>query len=159
MSWTIRRMNAGDIDRVVSLAIAIPEAPQWSREDYERCCIPDKVSPLRRVGFVAETSGRLLGFSAGKLVAGIFELESIAVVPETRGQGMGRALLEALIGWARVNGANRMELEVRASNSRAIKLYEQSGLRREGLRPAYYHSPEEDALLMGMSCDVGGKLS
>lgn len=151
MSWTIRRMTAGDIDGVVSLAAEIPEAPQWSREDYERCCVSDEAATLQRAGFVAEASGPLLGFSAGKLVAGICELESIAVVPETRGQGIGGALLEALIGWARVKGANRMELEVRASNIRAIKLYEQSGLRREGLRPAYYSSPEEDALLMGMS--------
>ncbi len=75
----------------------------------------------------------MLGFSVGKLVAGVCDLESIAVTPDFRGQGIGRALLVAVADWAQANAATRIELEVRASNIRAIKLYERAGLRREGL--------------------------
>jgi len=158
MSWIIRRMAANDIDRVLALEQTIPEAPHWNRVAYERCAMTDESSPLQRAGFVAEAEGRLFGFSAGKLVAGVCELESIAVSEENRGQGIGRALFEALANWALTRGAVRVELEVRASNARAIKLYEHVGLRREGLRPAYYQSPTEDAVLMGLSLAQGGKL-
>ena len=159
MSWTIRRMAAGDIDAVVAFAKQIPEAPHWNREEYGRCVVLEESGPLLRAGFVAETKGRLLGFSVGKLVAGVCELESVAVFPENRGQGVGRALFNAVADWALASGAARMELEVRASNHRAIKLYERAGLLREGLRPAYYESPEEDAVLMGKVLATGGKLS
>jgi len=158
MSWVIRRMAAGDVDAVLALAENIPEAPHWSRQDYERCATEDEAAPLRRAGFIAEASGCLLGFSAGKLVAGVCELESIAVAEEGRGRGIGGELFEAVAKWAQVHGASRMELEVRSSNARAIKLYEQSGLRREGLRPGYYRDPDDGALLMGMSLEAGGKL-
>jgi ribosomal-protein-alanine N-acetyltransferase len=159
MSWTIRRMAGGDIAAVLALAEKIPEAPHWNRIDYERCVAEDSSSPLLRAGFVAETPAGFLGFSIGKIVAGICELESIAVALEARGQGIGQALLAAVSGWARAQNAVRLELEVRASNSRAVKVYEDFGMRREGRRPGYYQSPEEDALLMGITLTTGGKLA
>jgi len=152
-------MADGDIDAVVALAEKISEAPHWNREEYLRCATPDGAASLQRAGFVAGVEGELLGFSVGKLVAGVCELESVAVSPENRGQGIGRALFNAVADWARAGGAVRLELEVRASNHRAIKLYENAGLRREGLRATYYQSPEEDAVLMGKVLATGGKLS
>ncbi|QNI32643.1 ribosomal protein S18-alanine N-acetyltransferase [Alloacidobacterium dinghuense] len=158
MSWIIRRMTANDIDGVLALEQSIPEAPHWSRIDYEPCAVADESAPLQRAGFVAEDGGRLLGFAVGKIIAGVCELESIAVTLETRSQGIGRALLEAVKNWAVANEAVRMELEVRLSNARAVKLYERGGLLPEGRRQAYYQSPEEDALLMGAALARGGKL-
>lgn len=152
-------MSAGDIDAVLALAQAVPETPRWGREEYDRCIGADEAVSLRRSGFVAEAEGRFLGFSIGKLVAGVCELESIAVRPEVREKGIGRALFEAMVNWAQDNGATRIELEVRASNAAAIKLYEQAGLRREGLRRGYYQSPDEDAVLMGRALGHGGKLA
>jgi [ribosomal protein S18]-alanine N-acetyltransferase len=159
MRWAIRRMANGDVDAVLTLGEKTPETPHWRREEYERILAADESIPLRRSGFVAEAAGHLLGFSVGKVVAGICELESIAVTRQAQGQGIGRELLQALAHWAQANGTTRMELEVRASNTRAIKLYEQAGMRREGLRTAYYQSPTEDAVLMGASLLAGGKLS
>jgi [ribosomal protein S18]-alanine N-acetyltransferase len=158
MTWAIHRMRAGDIDAVLALAAEIPEAPRWAGDQYERCVALEASPTPQRAAFIAEAGGRLLGFSVGKLVAGICELESIAVEKSARGQGVGRALLAALMDWAEGGGATRIELEVRASNATATKLYEQAGLRREGLRPAYYQSPEEDAVLMGRPLEGGGKL-
>lgn len=148
MRWIIRRMAQGDVDAVLVLGREIPEVPRWIRENYSRCVSDDCSGLLKRSGFIAEADGQLLGFSVGKLVAGVCDLESIAVVHEARGQGIGHALFEAVTNWAQANGATRIELEVRASNIRAIKFYVAAGLRREGLRPGYYHSPEEDAVLM-----------
>ena len=159
MIWTIRRMTAADIDAVQRVAEEIPELPRWNRAEYERYAVPDNTASLLRAGFVAETPDRLSGFSAGRLGAGVCELESIAVALEAREQGIGKALLRALIEWAEVNQAVRLELEVRASNDAAIGIYGRSGLQREGLRAGYYHAPEEDALLMGMALVPGGKLA
>lgn len=159
MTWIVRRMAAGDIDAVLALAEKVSEAPRWSREDYSSCIDSCESGLLLRAGFAAEADGRLLGFSVGKLVARTCELESIAVEPGSQGKGMGRALFEAVIDWAQTHGATRIELEVRASNTRAIMLYELAGLRREGLRTGYYKSPEEDAVLMGRALGAGGKLA
>jgi len=150
MKWAVRRMTAHDIKAVLALEQQIPEAPHWTLSDYERC-VTNSSESLQRTGFVAEAKGNLLGFCIGKLVAGIGELESIAVISKAEGQGIGRALLQALAAWAQAGGAARLELEVRATNVRAIRFYERSGFRRESLRAAYYQAPEEDAVLMGKS--------
>jgi ribosomal-protein-alanine N-acetyltransferase len=159
MSWVIRRLGIGDIDAVRALEQKIPEAPHWNRQDYERCIASDEGASPLRAGFVAEVDGNLVGFSAGKLVAGVCELESIAVATEARGQGIGAALLSTVAGWAQASGAHRIELEVRSLSRRAINLYERAGLRRDGLRAGYYHFPDDDALLMSAGLPTGGKLA
>ena len=151
-------MSANDVDQVLALEQTVSEAPHWNRAAYEGCIASEGSGPLVRAGFVAEVQGQLVGFLVGKLVAGTCELESIAVAQEVRREGIGRALVKAFIDWAKFHGARRLELEVRASNARAVKLYEGAGLRREGLRAGYYQSPEEDALLMGVEFADGGKL-
>jgi ribosomal protein S18 acetylase RimI-like enzyme len=56
------------------------------------------------------------------------------VLPAVRGRGVGRRLAEAAIAAAKAQGAERIELEVFASNTRAITLYETLGFVREGVR-------------------------
>jgi ribosomal protein S18 acetylase RimI-like enzyme len=51
-----------------------------------------------------------------------------------RGRGLGRALLEGTLERARGAGLLRVELEVYASNTTAITLYEHAGFRHEGRR-------------------------
>lgn len=58
----------------------------------------------------------------------------IGMLPEARGRGLGRRLMAAVIDAARGKGMERIELEVFASNERAIALYERSGFAREGLK-------------------------
>jgi ribosomal-protein-alanine N-acetyltransferase len=74
----------------------------------------------------------------------------MAVLPEARRRGIATTLLRALLAWASVNHAHHFSLEVRASNTPAIRLYERLGFRPEGRRPRYYAHPEEDAVLLGM---------
>jgi ribosomal-protein-alanine N-acetyltransferase len=159
MSWVIRRMAVADIDAVLALEQKIPEAPHWNRLEYERCLASSDSGSFMRAAFVADAGEEVVGFSVGKLVAGVCELESMAVACEVRGQGIGATLVSAVTDWARAHGADRIELEVRASNTRAIRLYERAGLCREGLRTGYYHSPDEDAVLMGASVLSSGKLA
>ena len=90
------------------------------------------------------------GFAMLRTVAGEAELLTLAVAPERRGQGLGRALLRGALEQARAEGAETMHLEVAAGNTRAIRLYEGEGFERVGLRRGYYARPQgtEDAVLM-----------
>jgi len=58
----------------------------------------------------------------------------IGVLQAWVGRGVGRALLEALEGWARSRGLHRLELTVDVDNGRAIALYEKCGFEREGVK-------------------------
>ncbi|WP_243303837.1 GNAT family N-acetyltransferase [Geothrix oryzisoli] len=78
--------------------------------------------------------------------AGEAELLRIAVASEARGQGLGRAVLEACQRELAGEGLVHLFLEVRPTNLAAIRLYERCGWEPCGCRPRYY-SDGEDALL------------
>jgi ribosomal protein S18 acetylase RimI-like enzyme len=58
----------------------------------------------------------------------------MGVVPEFRGRGIGRALLDATLAAARRKGLARVDLEVRADNTAAIGLYRAAGFNVEGVK-------------------------
>jgi putative acetyltransferase len=72
------------------------------------------------------------------------------VAASHRRRGIGRALLDAAVGWARMAGVRKLELHVFPWNEPAIRLYERFGFEREGLRRAHYlrDGVAVDALLM-----------
>lgn len=150
----IRAFAPGDLDAVMRLATAIPEAPYWSRSVYESFL--DASAPEKRV-FVSDDAGQIVGFVAGQIAAGVCELESIAVDSRCRRSGVGKKLLAALLACAREHGAVKAQLEVRGGNGSAISFYEHGGFHREGLRRNYYHAPEEDAVLMGLTLEPGSE--
>jgi ribosomal-protein-alanine N-acetyltransferase len=80
----------------------------------------------------------------------VSELESVAVSPTARRQGIARALLLAAMAWTYQSGAQSMELEVRSSSEGALALYRSLGFAEQGRRRAYYQNPSEDAILMGV---------
>jgi RimJ/RimL family protein N-acetyltransferase len=69
-----------------------------------------------------------------------------------RRRGIGRALLEQAVAWAREAGVEKIELHVFPHNEPAIRLYEQFGFEREGLRRRHYQRDGEllDAVLMAL---------
>jgi RimJ/RimL family protein N-acetyltransferase len=77
----------------------------------------------------------------------------ISVRADYRGQGVGRALMERAIIWARDSGSiKRIELQVLARNTIAIQLYEKLGFQREGRHPlAFYRDGQYlDDMTMGL---------
>lgn len=79
------------------------------------------------------------------------ELLLIAVAPQHRRRGLGRALIERLFEQARARGVTRMFLEMRRGNP-AIHLYEQVGFEPIGKRPKYYrmaNGEQVDAITFG----------
>ena len=76
------------------------------------------------------------------------ELANIAVRSEYRGQGYASRLLERVLQIVRDREVETIYLEVRASNTRALELYERFGFSQVGVRKNYYDKPTEDALVM-----------
>ena len=77
----------------------------------------------------------------------------MAVAREWRGRGVGSALLEAAIEWARNEGLHKLSLGVFAHNARAIALYRKFGFVEEGRRVKHYRRASGelwDALEMGL---------
>ena len=76
----------------------------------------------------------------------------MGLLPEWRGRGVGRRLLEATLVQARRSGFKRIELDVHADNPRAIALYEKAGFVREGIvrDASLIDSVFRDAILMAI---------
>jgi putative acetyltransferase len=104
--------------------------------------------------FVAEDDGAVVArlsvardpHSASRHVADL----GLMVDAGYRRRGIGRALLEQAVLWARESGVQKLELHVFPWNEPAIRLYEQFGFRREGLRVGHYRRDGDlvDVILM-----------
>jgi RimJ/RimL family protein N-acetyltransferase len=70
-------------------------------------------------------------------VNGVLSL-GMGLLPEARGRGGGRALLDSVLDHARATGAHKVDLEVWPDNGRAIALYAVAGFTVEGLRDRHY---------------------
>ena len=73
---------------------------------------------------------------------------NIAVTKARQGLGMGKQMLEHLLGEASRREVGHATLEVRVSNARAIRLYRRYGFRPIALRKRYYSDNGEDAMVM-----------
>jgi [ribosomal protein S5]-alanine N-acetyltransferase len=74
-------------------------------------------------------------------------------VPELRGHGLGREITRLVLAWAfGALGAHRVELEVLAGNTRAIRCYRACGFREEGVRREAELYPDgwKDLILMSV---------
>jgi len=100
------------------------------------------------VALVMEWGGQFAGYAVAWIVADELHIANIAVVPKFRRRGVGRATIEHLMHLARHRGCTYAQLEVRASNTPAIALYQKLGFRTVGVRRGYYEKPREDALVM-----------
>jgi len=146
----VRPMQTGDIPRVLQIAEGLFHAPHWPVSAYETAI--NQESEPRRIALVAESpeSDAVVGFLVTSLVAGEAELESIAVAADSQRHRCGGQLLVQLLAVLRELHVTRINLEVRASNQPALKLYRRQGFRETGRRVGYYADPVEDAVLMSL---------
>jgi ribosomal-protein-alanine N-acetyltransferase len=72
----------------------------------------------------------------------------LGVHPHYQRQGLGQAMLLALMAEAYERGLERATLEVRVSNQSALSLYKKFGFQIAGRRRCYYKDTNEDALIL-----------
>ncbi|PKN69569.1 MAG: ribosomal-protein-alanine N-acetyltransferase [Deltaproteobacteria bacterium HGW-Deltaproteobacteria-12] len=82
------------------------------------------------------------------IVADEAHLHNLAVKKEFRRQGLAQGFMNVMKEIAHQAGAKSQTLEVRESNTEAIKLYRKCGFVVKGKRPLYYTDTQEDALIM-----------
>ncbi|MBR5913311.1 MAG: ribosomal protein S18-alanine N-acetyltransferase [Selenomonadaceae bacterium] len=99
------------------------------------------------IAIVGEIDGQIVAYACVWISFDEADVANIAVDEPFRGQGIGTKLFEEIIRRVKLIGIKAMTLEVRPSNSAAIKLYENFGLHIVGRRKGYYEDGE-DALIM-----------
>lgn len=91
------------------------------------------------------------GFIILHIVDDEAEVQHLAVDSSLNGKGGGSALLEEALIRLAIREVRSVFLEVRASNTRALRLYERVGFRKVGVRAGYYADTGEDAIVMQYS--------
>jgi RimJ/RimL family protein N-acetyltransferase len=161
--FRIRPAQPGDAGALVSLAEAVGSEPEgWLISESRWRSVGEERRYLRAVRrhpdaavFVAETeAGGIVGrlslardpHPASRHVADL----GLMVAASARRRGIGWALLEQAVAWARTVGVRKLELHVFPHNEPAIRLYERFGFVQEGLRRAHYRrgAGYVDAVLM-----------
>jgi [ribosomal protein S18]-alanine N-acetyltransferase len=144
--------GTADLDGVQDVDRASFPAP-WTRAMYEEELRQTASSFL----IVLRTDAApVAGYCAYRLVFDELQINNVAVRPEDRGKGYGRALVEAALDHGRRAGARLALLEVRRSNTAAQRLYLSLGFAPAGERRRYYSHPEEDALVLARPVQVSG---
>ncbi|MBI1956011.1 MAG: ribosomal protein S18-alanine N-acetyltransferase [Acidobacteria bacterium] len=139
-----REFTAGDLEAVLGIASASPEAAAWNRQAYEKILANPGSSSCR----VAEQGGGVVGFVCFRMLGEEVELLNLAVHPSFRGQGIGEFLVKQTLFEVVEKGGRRIFLEVRDANLPALRLYERLGFEPVGRRPGYYSQPRGDAIVM-----------
>ncbi|ASJ16016.1 ribosomal-protein-alanine N-acetyltransferase RimI [Thermococcus chitonophagus] len=118
------------------------------REKYPRGLFMTFMEANSETFLVAEYNGQVVGYVMGYLKPDMEgHIMSIAVHPDYRGNGIGKALMIAVIERLFKRGARWIGLEVRVSNERAINLYKKLGFKIVK-RIISYYSDGEDAYYM-----------
>jgi [ribosomal protein S18]-alanine N-acetyltransferase len=130
----IRSGEPRDLAEVRAIQAASPQSARWDPLQY-----------LNYDLLVASQGARLAGFLVGRTLAPReHELLDVAVAPDFRRQGIGRALVTGWLERAR----GEAFLEVRPSNHAARLFYKSLGFEEVGTRPDYYRDPPEAAIVL-----------
>jgi len=165
VEFIVRPADPSDAEQLTRLAEAVSAEPEawlitangeWRSVGDERRYLKAVRRYPHAAVYVAErtTDGAIIGrlslardtHPASAHVADL----GLMVAAGARRQGVGRALLEAAVEWARGAGIRKLELHVFPWNEPAIALYERFGFAREGYRKAHYRRADDlvDAVLM-----------
>ena len=142
---SLRPMREADLDEVMGIEERAYPFP-WTRGIFRDCLHAGY--PM----WVQERCGGIVGYGVLSIAADEAHVLNLCTAPGHEGRGLGRRMLQSMLHIARGQRAQRIFLEVRPSNPRAIALYERSGFNEIGCRPRYYpsHDGREDAIVMAM---------
>ena len=167
----VRRAAPADAPALVALAEAVARedgrwiltTESWRSVRDERRYLKAAQTHRDAAVYVAEEDGVVLGrlslardpHPASRHVADL----GLMVAAAYRRQGIGRSLLETAVDWARETGVRKLELHVFPWNEPAIRLYEEFGFEREGVRRGHYSrdGADVDALLMAYHLPSGSE--
>ena len=141
MNYTIIPMNKSHISAVANIEKVCFASP-WTEEGIAE----ELKNPLAH--FLVAVGEEVMGYIGVHEICGEGSITNVAVLPNFRCNGIGKALVSAAINGAKERNCEFITLEVRKSNFPAISLYSFLGFEQVGLRKNFYSSPNEDAVLM-----------
>ncbi|MHB1454458.1 MAG: tRNA (adenosine(37)-N6)-threonylcarbamoyltransferase complex dimerization subunit type 1 TsaB [Saccharofermentanales bacterium] len=141
--FAIRDAQASDVAGLHQLeteCFAIP----WTEESLRRDIVENDFARY----FIASVDGRIAGYIGLYYSFEDAQITNLAVKSDLRGKGIGHMLVKRALNFCASKGCERVTLEVRTGNSRAIALYTAEGFGMEGIRKGYYADNGEDAIIM-----------
>jgi ribosomal-protein-alanine N-acetyltransferase len=147
---SIERMTEHDLVEVCAIE-EMSDLSAWGWEAYHNE-LQSQMDTIMLVARLVSSSApnEIAGFIVARVIADELHVNNVAVRPEFRGLGFGSALLQTTLDQARKRDAKIAQLEVRAGNDAAQRLYHRCGFAIVGRRKNYYRNPTEDALLMSL---------
>lgn len=137
----IEKMQTKDIPEVAEIEARVFSMP-WSEHGFADALKQDTIFvTAKQEGQVVGYCGMYCSFEEG-------EITNVAVLPEAQNHGIGKKIISGLLKASREKNISRIVLEVRASNTPAIRLYEGFGFQKAGIRKGFYEKPREDAAIM-----------
>ena len=154
MKVELRRLEQRDLETVEEIERASYPTP-WSRSMF--------AAELRKPSSIALGAyldeGDLVGYAFVSRYVDAWHVMNVAVSPAFRRRGIASTLLERLFEVTASDPRRGYTLEVRVSNTEAIRLYERLGFESRGIRRGYYTDNREDALIMWREPDTEEKAS
>ena len=145
---TITEMKAAHVPQVAELE-RICFADPWSEKS-----VASELDNKWALWFVALEEDKVAGYIGSQTSIDETDVMNVAVHPDFRRRGIAETLINALVTELKNRGSHALMLEVRASNTPAIALYEKLGFRQVGCRKNYYRNPKEDALILRKEWEV-----
>lgn len=142
--YRARVMTIDDIDVVHALELALFPEDAWPVDMF----LAEIGHPSRRYT-VVEKDGVVIAYAGMMAIAETGDVQTIAVLPDHEGRGIGRWLMTRMHDQARAMRAETMMLEVRADNPRAQNLYGSMGYHKVHKRRGYYQGGV-DAVIMSL---------
>ncbi|MBB2975608.1 ribosomal-protein-alanine acetyltransferase [Microbacterium endophyticum] len=143
----MRRATVADLDAIMALEEASFPTDAWSSP-----MMREELSSPHSFYLVLEEEVHtgLAGYAGLRALSGSHDadVQTITVAAASRGKGLGRTLLRALLDEATQRGIRDVFLEVRADNPVAQALYVSEGFVDIGRRPGYYQPDDVDAIVM-----------
>lgn len=129
----IRPMLENDLEKVLNIENSSFISP-WNKEQF---LYELKENPYA-VLLVADYEGIICGFIDFWITFDVAQLNQIAVHENLRRKGIGEILLQDMLKRVIEQGVNKITLEVRVQNSKAIALYKKYGFKEELIKKHYY---------------------
>lgn len=139
----VRPLRLEDIAAVVAIESEAFTTP-WQASTFQGLLDRDGIELM----VMTDAEDGVIGYAVLWVILDQGELANLALTTNRRGAGLGAHLLRHVLDRARLRGVEKLFLEVRASNQRAIDLYHSFGFEDVGIRRAYYDRPREDARVM-----------
>ncbi len=143
MNAKIREMRKEDIPSIIILEKEL-FSTAWEEEMFL-----EEIE--KQYAYVLQEENEIIGYVCGWKILDEFNITNIAIASDFQRQGFGELLVRFIISKLLKDECYKFYLEVRESNNKAQRLYEKIGFSVIGSRKKYYHTPEEDAQILGLN--------